>query len=80
MPHCLVTDAVRDGSLEADPYFDRSGYVKADLLRIMKGLPLDPEQTVRLRAVCRRAGAAAARSAPTAVSRVASMGRSWVRH
>ena len=36
--------------LEADPYFDRSGYVKADLLRIMNGLPLDPEQTVRLRA------------------------------
>ena len=35
---------------EVDPYFDRLGYVKADLLRIMNGLPLDPEQTVRLRA------------------------------
>jgi hypothetical protein len=37
--------------LEADPYFDRSGYVKADLLRFIKRVPLDPEQTERLRAV-----------------------------
>jgi hypothetical protein len=37
--------------LEADPYFDRSGYVKADLLRLIKRLPLTSEQAERLRAV-----------------------------
>jgi hypothetical protein len=37
--------------LEADPYFDRSGYVKADLLRLIKGLPFNCEQRARLRAV-----------------------------
>ena len=37
--------------LEADPYFDRSGYVKADLLRLIKRLPLDLEQMTRFRAV-----------------------------
>jgi hypothetical protein len=37
--------------LEADPYFDRSGYMKADLLRLIKRLPLEPEQAHRLRAV-----------------------------
>jgi hypothetical protein len=37
--------------LEADPIFFRSGYVKADLLRWIKWLPLTPVQIERLRAV-----------------------------
>lgn len=38
--------------LEADPFFFRSGYVKARLLRLVKRAPLDKAQTKRLRAVC----------------------------
>ncbi|MDF3063763.1 MAG: hypothetical protein K0S06_3872 [Microvirga sp.] len=37
--------------LEADPYFDRSGYVKADLIRLVTRLPLDPDESARLRNV-----------------------------
>jgi hypothetical protein len=37
--------------LEADPWFDGSGYVKEDLIRFVKRLPLDPEQSARLRQV-----------------------------
>jgi hypothetical protein len=37
--------------LEADPWFNGSGYVKEDLIRFVKRLPLDPEQSARLRQV-----------------------------
>ena len=37
--------------LEADPWFYRSGYVKAELIRRLKRLPLPPEIEERLRAV-----------------------------
>jgi hypothetical protein len=37
--------------LEADPYFFRSGYVKADLLRALPKFPLDQRQRARLRQV-----------------------------
>lgn len=37
--------------LEADPMFFRSGYVKADLLRFVKRMPLNESQRERLRAV-----------------------------
>ena len=37
--------------LEGDPYFFRSGYVKADLLRALSKLPLDQGHRARLRQV-----------------------------
>ena len=37
--------------LEADPYFHRSGYVKADLLRAVSKFPLDRRQQTRLQRV-----------------------------
>ncbi|QGM45431.1 hypothetical protein [Methylocystis heyeri] len=37
--------------LEADPMFFRSGYVKADVLRLVKRMPLSEERAERLRAV-----------------------------
>ena len=37
--------------LEADPYFFRSGYVKADLARAVSKFPLAPGQQARLRQV-----------------------------
>lgn len=37
--------------LEADPWFFRSGYMKAKLVRLLKRLPLKPDQVERLRAV-----------------------------
>lgn len=37
--------------LEADPWFDRSGYVKAELIRRLKRLPLPSDIQERLRAV-----------------------------
>jgi len=39
------------GFLEADPWFFRSGYVKAKLVKLIKRLPLKPEQVRRLQAV-----------------------------
>lgn len=37
--------------LEADPYFFRSGYVKADLVRAVSKFPLTPKQQTRLQRV-----------------------------
>ena len=37
--------------LEADPYFFRSGYVKADLVRAVSKFPLDQRQQARLQQV-----------------------------
>jgi hypothetical protein len=37
--------------LGADPWFVRSGYIKAKLVRLLKRLPLKPDQVERLRAV-----------------------------
>ena len=37
--------------LEADPYFFRSGYIKADFLRALPKFPLDNQQRVRLQEV-----------------------------
>lgn len=37
--------------LEADPYSFRSGYIKADLIRFLKRMDLDPEFRQRLRGV-----------------------------
>lgn len=37
--------------LEADPYFFRSGYVKADLVRAVSKFPLAPKQQARLQQV-----------------------------
>jgi hypothetical protein len=37
--------------LEADPYFFRSGYVKADLVRAVSKFPLSPKQQMRLQQV-----------------------------
>lgn len=34
--------------LEADPYFFRSGYLKADVIRAIRQVPLSTEQSVRL--------------------------------
>jgi len=40
--------------LEADPWFFRSGYIKADLIRYLKRLPLTDSQLARLRSVVLR--------------------------
>lgn len=37
--------------LEADPYFFRSGYLKADAAQYLKRVPLTPKQRARLRQV-----------------------------
>jgi hypothetical protein len=37
--------------LEADPLFFRSGYTKADVLRVIKRLPLTPGDKTRLRSI-----------------------------
>lgn len=44
-----VEDAIR--FLEADPYFFRSGYLKADLLRYLARVPLAEQQEARIREV-----------------------------
>ncbi len=67
--------------LEADPYFDRSGYVTADLIRLVTRLPLDADESMRLRKSqsTPSTGGAGASSAPIAGSRAASTGRSCAR-
>jgi len=37
--------------LEADPWFFRSGYIKADLIKYLRRAPLSDDQKRRLRAV-----------------------------
>jgi hypothetical protein len=37
--------------LEADPWFFRSGYIKADIIRHLRRVPLSPAQIARLRRV-----------------------------
>jgi hypothetical protein len=51
---CERNSAALEGAiefLEADPWFFRSGYMKAKVVRLLKRLPLNPDQVDRLRAV-----------------------------